>query len=121
MYELCKEFRFESAHTIERDINNESSSRIHGHSYRAQVSFTGVPDKKTGMIIDSESLDKIFKEIIHTLDHRMLNEIDGLAAPTMENLAFYIWSNLETKITGLKRVTVFRDSLSESCSYSGNS
>lgn len=46
MFELPKQFRFDAAHTLERVIETESSRRIHGHSYRAEVAVRGVPDRK---------------------------------------------------------------------------
>ncbi|MFX8949750.1 6-carboxytetrahydropterin synthase, partial [Acinetobacter baumannii] len=47
MFELSKEFRFDAAHTLERVIDTESSRRIHGHSYRAEVVLRGHPDPQT--------------------------------------------------------------------------
>jgi 6-pyruvoyltetrahydropterin/6-carboxytetrahydropterin synthase len=41
MFELSKQFRFDAAHTLERSIDTESSRRIHGHSYRAEVTVRG--------------------------------------------------------------------------------
>lgn len=32
IFELSKQFRFESAHTLTRVVDTESSLRIHGHS-----------------------------------------------------------------------------------------
>ena len=51
MHELSKEFRFDAAHTLHRDIDAEGSRRIHGHSYRAEVTVRGRPDPATGMLI----------------------------------------------------------------------
>ena len=44
MWELSKTFLFESAHTLNRVVDREASLRIHGHSYRAQVTVRGQPD-----------------------------------------------------------------------------
>jgi len=55
MYELSKEFRFDAAHTLDRAVDTESSRRIHGHSYRAEVVIRGRPDPKSGMGSGSES------------------------------------------------------------------
>jgi 6-pyruvoyltetrahydropterin/6-carboxytetrahydropterin synthase len=52
MFELSKQFRFDAAHTLERSIDTESSRRIHGHSYRAEVTVRGRADPATGMIVD---------------------------------------------------------------------
>jgi 6-pyruvoyltetrahydropterin/6-carboxytetrahydropterin synthase len=120
MHELSKEFRFDAAHTLERVIETESSRRIHGHSYRGEVVIRGRPDPVTGMIIDGGILEKQLENVRSALDHRFLDEMNDLGPATLENLSSYIWNALEEDIDGLSRVTVYRDSSSESCSYFGN-
>ena len=63
MYELTKQFRFDAAHTLERDIQAEGSRRIHGHSYRAEVTLRGLPDRHFGMIIDTSFFELKIKEV----------------------------------------------------------
>ncbi len=119
MFELCKNFRFEAAHTLERVVETESSRRIHGHSYRAEVAIRGVPDPRTGMIIDATLFEAVLAKAQDGLDHRLLDDVPGLGPATLENLAAWIWRTLTPDVAGLARVTVFRDSRCESCSYFG--
>ena len=119
MYELCKQFRFDAAHTLHRVIDVESSRRIHGHSYRAEVAVRGLPDPATGMLVDLGLFERALGEAHEALDHRFLDEMNDLGPATMENLAAWIWSKLETICPGLHRVTVHRDSAGEACSYFG--
>ena len=119
MFELTKEFRFDAAHTLEREINAEGSRRIHGHSYRAQVTLRGEPDPTTGMIIDTSVLEMKLEQARDALDHRFLNEINDLGPGTMENLCAYIWRTLQTDVPSLHRVAVFRDSTSDQVAYFG--
>src|SRR3546814_14002302 len=49
---ICKQFRFEAAHTLHRKIDAEPSRRSHGHSYRAEVTIRGSADPSTVMVID---------------------------------------------------------------------
>ena len=118
MYRLSKEFRFESAHKLQRNIKSEESYRIHGHSYRVEVVIQGIPNKSNGMIEDAEIIEAKFSEVKEKLNHKTLNDIDGLSIPTIENLAFFIWNELKPSLPSIVKVTVFRDSLFESCSYS---
>ena len=118
MYRLCKEFRFESAHKLIRNVKSEESYRIHGHSYRVEVIIRGIPNKSNGMIEDAEIIEAKFSEIKKKLNHKTLNDIDGLSIPTIENLACFIWNQLKPNLPTIDKVTVFRDSLFESCSYS---
>lgn len=117
--EVTKDFRFEAAHTLQRDIGAEGSRRIHGHSYRAQVAVRGRPDPATGMVIDLERLERLFDAVRAGLDHHLLDEVAGLGPATMENLAVWIWRHLAPDVAGLCRVTLYRDSLGESCTYLG--
>lgn len=119
MFEVTKDFRFEAAHTLQRDISADSSRRIHGHSYRAQVAVRGRPDPASGMVIDLEQLERLMAAAREGLDHRFLDEVDGLGPATLENLTHWIWQRLAPAVTGMSRVTVFRDSNNESCSYFG--
>lgn len=118
MYELTKQFRFEAAHTLARRIDTDSSRRIHGHSYRAEVALRGEPDPVSGMIVDLGRVEMALAAARDALDHRFLDEIADLGPATLENLAVWIWRKLAPATPGLARVTVYRDSNGESCSYS---
>jgi 6-pyruvoyltetrahydropterin/6-carboxytetrahydropterin synthase len=119
MFELSKQFLFDAAHTLERSIDTESSRRIHGHSYRAEVTVRGRPDPITGMIVDLGLLERSMQDARDALDHRFLDEIDDLGPATMENLSRWIWDRLHPVVHNLHRVSVHRDSNGETCSYWG--
>ena len=119
MYELSKQFRFDAAHTLERVIDTESSRRIHGHSYRAEVVVRGRPDPISGMIVDLGLFERALEEARDLLDHRFLDEMNDLGPATMENLSAWIWRKVEDACPGLHRVTIYRDSSGDTCSYFG--
>jgi len=119
MFELTKQFRFEAAHTLIRRVETDASRRIHGHSYRAEIAIRGRPDPATGMILDLGLFEQALEEVRQSLDHRFLDEINDLGPATLENLSYWIWTRLGPVTAGLHRVTVYRDSAGESCSYFG--
>jgi 6-pyruvoyltetrahydropterin/6-carboxytetrahydropterin synthase len=119
MYELSKRFYFDAAHTLRREIDTESSLRIHGHSYRAEVTVRGIPDPGSGMLVDLGLLERKLEEARLALDHRFLDEMNDLGPATMENLCAWIWRKLEEEISNLARVSVYRDSSGDGCSYFG--
>jgi 6-pyruvoyltetrahydropterin/6-carboxytetrahydropterin synthase len=119
-WELTKSFRFEAAHTLERSLDAEASRRVHGHSYRAEVTLHGEPDSHTGMVVDFGLLERKLDEMRASLDHRMLDDVDGLGPATLENLAAWIWRRLAPTTAGLASVTVFRDSQGERVTYRGS-
>lgn len=100
-------------------IETESSRRIHGHSYRAEVVVRGVPDPRTGMIVDLGLFERALEEARQGLDHRFLDEMNDLGPATMENLAAWIWRKVEPVCAGLARVAVYRDSSGDACTYFG--
>ena len=117
VHEITKDFRFDAAHTLMRDIDAEGSRRIHGHSYRAQVAIRGPVNPVSGMVVDMGHVERMLAEARDALDHRFLDEINDLGPGTLENLASWIWRRVRTGCPGLTRVTVFRESTGESCSY----
>ena len=119
MFELSKQFRFDAAHTLERKIETEASRRIHGHSYRAEVTIRGTPDRASGMLMDLGLLERTLEDARLALDHRFLDEIEDLGPATLENLSAWIWRHLAPSVPHLARVTVYRDSTGDTCAYTG--
>src|SRR4051794_8808848 len=118
MWELTKSFRFEAAHALPGTTLGEASEEIHGHSFRAEVTLRGTPDPATGMVLDLGLLERSLAEVQKLLDHKMLNNVERLGAPTLENLSRFIWERLQP-VGRITRVSVHRDSCNESCSYFG--
>jgi 6-pyruvoyltetrahydropterin/6-carboxytetrahydropterin synthase len=118
MWELTKSFRFEAAHALSGTTFGEASEEIHGHSFRAEVSIRGTPDPETGMLLDLGILERRIAEVQKMLDHKLLNKIEALGPPTLENLSRFIWERVQ-HAGQITRVSVHRDSCNESCSYFG--
>jgi len=114
-YELSQRFYFEAAHTLLREIETESSRRIHGHTYEAEVTVRGQPDPKTGMVIDLAILREHIQAVRHLLDHQFLDEIEGLGPPTLENLCAFILGKLGYNVECLASVSVWRQASGDRC------
>jgi 6-pyruvoyltetrahydropterin/6-carboxytetrahydropterin synthase len=101
---LRKEYGFESAHFI---YNHPGKCRnLHGHSYKLYVSLEGQVNPETGMIIDFDDLTKVVDaQVISKLDHRFLNDLIPLS--TAENIAVWIWEQLQPELPELCQVEVF--------------
>jgi 6-pyruvoyltetrahydropterin/6-carboxytetrahydropterin synthase len=119
MFELSKQFTFDAAHTLHREIETESSRRIHGHTYRAEVTIRGAADPATGMVMDVGLLQRIVDSTRDALDHRFLDEVPDLGPATMENLCVWIWRRLAPSCPALCRVSVSRASNHDRCTYFG--
>lgn len=118
MWEIVKSFRFEAAHNLSYTTLGPDSEHIHGHSFRAEVAIRGTPDPVTGMVEDFGKVDAAVAGLRRRLDHRYLNKIPGLEIPTLETLSKYIWDEVQP-LGRIARVTVYRDSCGEACSYYG--
>jgi 6-pyruvoyltetrahydropterin/6-carboxytetrahydropterin synthase len=106
---------FDAAHTLRREIQAEGSKRIHGHTYRVEVSVRGQPDPTTGMVIDLGILRQRLSLVREQLDHHLLDEVTGLGIPTLENIAAFIAKSLSDLQPPLSAVKVWRDGIGDAC------
>lgn len=103
---------FNAAHRLNNPDWDEQTNReifgkcnnphYHGHNYELIIKLTGVPDIRTGYVMDLKKLSDLVKmEIIERFDHKNLNEdcpeFDGIN-PTAENIAVVIYDILRKKI-----------------------
>ncbi|HEY0525094.1 MAG TPA: 6-carboxytetrahydropterin synthase, partial [Stellaceae bacterium] len=106
-----------AAHFLPSAPEGHPNRRMHGHSFRLDVAVAGEPDPETGVILHFAEFERALDEVREALDHRLLNEINGLQTPTLEHLVVWVAGRLAPKLPGLARVTVRRDSIGESCTY----
>lgn len=122
MVSLTRSYEFAAAHRLHADALSEVENQAlfgkcnhphgHGHNYILEVTVTGEPDPRTGLLIDLGLLDRVVHaEIVDRYDHRHLNfEIEELRGmnPTSENLVRVVWARLAPALPvgALRRVTV---------------
>ena len=117
--ELAYSFAFDAAHRFDGFPEGHPNRRMHGHSFQVEVAVCGTPDPITGFIVEFMHLETACDALRDTLDHQILNEIEGLEQPSLERLSIWTWERLAEKVSGLARVTVRRDSRGQSCTYRG--
>ncbi len=115
---LAHEFRFEAAHLLPKVPAGHKCSRLHGHSFRIELTVAGPVDEETGWFIDFQRLFDAWNPLYDQLDHRFLNEVPGLENPTSELLARWIWDRVRRVLPQLARVTVF-ETCESRCEYEG--
>ena len=116
--EIFREFTFEAAHHLPNVPEGHKCKRLHGHSYRVTVAVEGPLSDEMGWVMDFSDLKCAFAPLDEQLDHRYLNDVEGLANPTSENLARWIWTRLQQRLHGLSQVTV-RETCTSGCTYRG--
>ena len=88
--EIEKELRFEAAHRLPNLPESHKCYRLHGHSFKVTLRVGGPVDEKLGWLVDFEAITKAWEPLHQLLDHRCLNDVEGLENPTSELLARFI-------------------------------
>lgn len=115
---LTREFGFEAAHRLPQAPEGHKCRRLHGHSFRVEVSVDGDVDPTTGWFLDYGVIREAVEPIRLQLDHYCLNDIAGLENPTSEHVARWIWERLKAALPSLARITV-HETCESRCEYEG--
>ena len=103
---------FNAAHRLHNPALNDAENSLlfgkcnnanyHGHNYELIVQVTGLPNQKTGYVIDMKVLSDLIKaEVLDKFDHKNLNLDTTEFAdinPTAEHIAIVIFNLLRVKI-----------------------
>jgi 6-pyruvoyltetrahydropterin/6-carboxytetrahydropterin synthase len=116
--EIFKEFTFEAAHRLPMVPPEHKCARLHGHSFKVALHVRGEVDPAQGWFMDFADVEAAFKPLHAQLDHRYLNEVEGLENPTSEHLARWIWERIAPVLPGLSQVVV-RETCTSGCAYAG--
>ena len=117
--EIFTEFGFEAAHRLPHVPEGHKCARLHGHSFRAEVHVRGPVAEPAGWVVDFAEVRAACEPLRAELDHHYLNEVEGLANPTSENLARWLWTRLAPTLPGLAEVVV-RETCTSGCRYRGD-
>ena len=107
---VYRSFRIHASRFLPNLPDDHICKKMHGHTFNIKVFIDGEVKQTDGFVIDFYDIDSTFNQYIHPLiDHKVLNEVQGLENPTSENLCKWIWDNLIEHITGLYRIDVSED------------
>jgi 6-pyruvoyltetrahydropterin/6-carboxytetrahydropterin synthase len=118
--EIFKVFTIEAAHRPPYVPVGHKCGRLHGHTFQIEVHVQGPLDPKLGWIIDFADIKAAFKPIEERIDHHYLNEVEGLENPTSENVARWVWQQLQPSLPCLSKI-VIRETCTSGCIYAGES
>jgi 6-pyruvoyltetrahydropterin/6-carboxytetrahydropterin synthase len=116
--EIFKAFTLESAHRLPNVPQGHKCARVHGHSFRVEIHVQGPVDEHLGWVMDFADVKSAFEPLFLQLDHQYLNDVPGLENPTSENLARWIWRELQPRLPQLSRVVV-HETCTSGCSFDG--
>ncbi len=100
---IFKEITFDSAHFLPNVPGDHKCHHMHGHTYRLTVWLEGTPNE-TGWLMDFSELKSKLIPVISLIDHKVLNDVPGLANPTCELLSVWLWDNLKPSLPLLKKI-----------------
>ncbi len=107
MFELKILTHFAAAHQLR--MVSKQCENLHGHNWKVEVSVAGEELNSWGVLIDFGELKAHVNDIIETLDHKFLNELDFFNGnPSSESIAVYIAKSLSEKLSGITGIKVHR-------------
>ncbi len=115
-FELKTQFRIESARFLPNLPSSHPCSKTHGHSFVIILKLVGEQDPHIGWVRDYHEINSTALQVIGHLDHKLLNDVEGLRNPTSENLAVYIYNHLKPRLPELIQVSI-QETPSTECSY----
>jgi 6-pyruvoyltetrahydropterin/6-carboxytetrahydropterin synthase len=101
---IGRTYRFESAHHLPLLPDGHRCKNVHGHNYRVEVVISGALDAR-GFVMDFAEIDAEVLPLIRMVDHRLLNDVEGLENPTAEVIATWFLQ----RITGCESVRVYEN------------
>lgn len=115
---VWRRFRFEAAHQLPNVHAGHPCGRMHGHGFEVVLHADQSLASDQHLGIDFDVLEERWRPIQHELDCRCLNDIPGLANPTSEVLAAWLWQRLKPTIPELSWVTVY-ETVTAGCHFDG--
>jgi 6-pyruvoyltetrahydropterin/6-carboxytetrahydropterin synthase len=116
--DIFKVFHLQCARRLPALPATHPCSRLHGHSFRVELTLRGALDPTLGWVRDFAEIDAAWQAVHAALDHRYLNDIDGLANPTSEQLALWLWQRLHPALPELDKIAVM-ETHDSGCVYYG--
>jgi 6-pyruvoyltetrahydropterin/6-carboxytetrahydropterin synthase len=133
--EVSKWYEFEAAHSLPHLPWTHKCHRLHGHSYKVQVTCAGAVDPDLGWVIDYGDISKVVRTIIEAIDHTNLDQLftvpprptvsesgvpvvpvgkDHQTRPsTAENLAIWFFNQLKPTLPSVVEIRVKETASSE--------
>ena len=108
MFELRVVTRFAAAHRL--TMVGTKCENLHGHNWKIEVYVKGQSIDAGGVLVDFGVIKRHVRELMETLDHKFLNELDYFqdgTPPSSENIAKYLADSLAARMN-LPGVSVSR-------------
>lgn len=94
---ITRRYHFEAAHFLPFVAEDHRCRRMHGHNYEIVVWATRNTSNdldQRGFVVDFAELDALVLPLVGKVDHRCLNDIEGLENPTAELIGHWFMRQL---------------------------
>jgi len=115
---LSRSFRLEASRRLPTLPTDHPCARVHGHGFVVELEVEGTVDPTIGWLIDYHAMATLWAPIHEALDHRYLNDVEGLENPTSEYIARWIWQALKPSLPELSGVIIM-ETPETRCTYRG--
>jgi len=94
MFRLRVQNSFSAAHSLTNYKGD--CAKLHGHNWKIEIIVAKETVNNIGISIDFKEAKRILKELVDTLDHEYLNNMDEFKNmnPTAENISQYMFETL---------------------------
>lgn len=116
--DIFRVFHLQCARRLPALPASHPCARVHGHSFEIEVTLRGTVDPVAGWVCDFADIERAWRPVHDALDHRYLNDIDGLENPTSEHLAMWLWQMLAPSLPALAQIRVV-ETHNAGCIYRG--
>ena len=97
MYQARVEAEFSAAHFLSH--YHGKCEKLHGHNYRVRLWAQGDKLDEGGMLVDFAILKKVLNDVLSSLDHSNLNDMDFFQNdPSAERVAKFIFDSVYKKM-----------------------
>lgn len=114
---VWRRFRFEAAHRLPHVPEGHQCGRMHGHGFEV-ILHANQDLAGQDMGLDFDYLASVWAPLHAELNFACLNDIPGLANPTSELLASWLWLRLKPILPALSWITVY-ETATAGCHYDG--
>ena len=104
---IFKQFTFDSAHFLPLVSAGHKCRQVHGHTYKLTIFIEGPVDPASGWVADFADIKRTVGDTLELVDHKFLNDVDGLENPTCELLAVWLWDRIRKTLPLLKKIELW--------------
>ncbi len=119
MHEIFVDLNFTATHGLPQLPADHPCHGEHSHDYTVTVYVRGIPDPRTGFVVDYDDVRRAWARVRPRLDGKRLNDVPGLPATTSEALSEWLYHLFGEMVVGVHAVRV-REFVDAGCTYYGS-